>query len=789
MRTLKTKIFFISLSLLVCLGVIFGIYSVITTIVYQKLRLETIRRTIKYEAARANNLVTLIERSVLQLSTSGHLFYYSQSIEIGEMSALEMLKSFPAATGGGFWFEPYSYNPAIFRMGIHAFYDKETGQVRLDEIQDDYDYHNLSWYREIIEKVQKEYQVVWVQPYIDDTTFMIVTTAGAGIYNEKKELLGISIIDWELDEVVKELATIKPTENSIVMMYDPNHDFIVAHTYHREIPEILPADKIKTRIPGTIESASKTWKEEYDVGIQLVMMNDTEHLALSRVMNNEWQLIVYAPLDEIFLDTAQRNLLFTAAFVLCSIFILWSAYQILSKIVYKPIKKLTTTVEQISLGHLDIKTEVNSKDEIGMLALAFNKMTQDLKNSIEAYKKEHSEKERIATELNIAAEIQSSMLPCIFPPYPDRTEFDIYASMKPAKEIGGDFYDFFFIDEDTLAIVIADVSGKGVPASLFMVITKILIENNAYVCKNPKDVLQAVNNTLYENNDTGMFVTVFMGYYYIKANKFVYVNAGHNPPLLKRKEDNFEYLDSKPSNILGWKKNAVFTEFEINLNENDTLFLYTDCVTEATNENLDLFSEARLREVLNKNANLPLEELLNTIKQEIDLYANGTEQADDITMLALKINPLIALKNQRRDAVATISIKTFDAKIENLPAAIDFINNILEAHNCSKKDQNNINLAAEEIIANIVGHAYIQENNGTFTIKIEVNDGNAIIIFEDYGVPFDPLEKQPPDVHLPLEEREIGGLGIFLVKNLMDKVIYNRIDDKNVLTLVKTLKK
>lgn len=246
------------------------------------------------------------------------------------------------------------------------------------------------------------------------------------------------------------------------------------------------------------------------------------------------------------------------------------------------------------------------------------------------------EKERIGAELNVATKIQASMLPCIFPAFPNRKEFDIYASMLPAKEVGGDFYDFFLIDDDKLAVVIADVSGKGVPAALFMVIAKTLLKNNAQYGKSPKEVFETVNDLLCENNEAGMFVTAFMGILDIPTGLFTYVNAGHNPPMIKRMGENCEWLPTKPGFVLAGMDGMSYKQDEITLKQGDVLFMYTDGVTEAVNRQDELFTEPRLLEVANRHKDSELRELLTNIKSEIDLFANGAEQADDITMLAVR---------------------------------------------------------------------------------------------------------------------------------------------------------
>lgn len=255
-------------------------------------------------------------------------------------------------------------------------------------------------------------------------------------------------------------------------------------------------------------------------------------------------------------------------------------------------------------------------------------------------KKDNEEKERISAELNVATEIQTSMLPSIFPAFTDREEFDIYATMQPAKEVGGDFYDFFSIDDDHIAVVIADVSGKGVPAALFMVVAKTLIKNHAQSGLTPVEVFALVNAQLCENNEVGMFVTAFMGVFEISTHQFTCVNAGHNPPLLKRADGSFEYLKLHTGFVLGGMEEIKYKQLEMQLANGDELYLYTDGVTEATNAKDELYGEERLLSVLNRNAGLKPEALLASIQKDIDSFVNEAPQFDDITMVAFNIGSI-----------------------------------------------------------------------------------------------------------------------------------------------------
>ena len=317
---------------------------------------------------------------------------------------------------------------------------------------------------------------------------------------------------------------------------------------------------------------------------------------------------------------------------------------ILRRKVIRPIDQLTQATgafiqnneEELAEGTATVNVpEIRTGDEVEVLADSFRKMEEDMISYIRSFMEITAEKERIGAELNVATQIQADMLPRIFPAFPERREFDIYATMDPAKEVGGDFYDFFLVDEDHLAVVIADVSGKGVPAALFMVIAKTLIKNHAQNRDTPGAVFTQTNEQLCEGNDAGLFVTAWMGVLEISTGQFVYVNAGHNPPLLKRAGGQFEWLKSRPGFVLAGMEGIRYRENTLQLEPGDELYLYTDGVTEATNSSQELFGEERLQAALNEEPDLPVHKLLPKIKGCIDAFVGEAEQFDDITMLGL----------------------------------------------------------------------------------------------------------------------------------------------------------
>lgn len=286
--------------------------------------------------------------------------------------------------------------------------------------------------------------------------------------------------------------------------------------------------------------------------------------------------------------------------------------------------QLTDTLEQIQTG-----------DELQELAQSISTMEHDIIRYITHVQQVTAEKERIGAELDIATHIQSSMLPCIFPAFPDRKEFDIYASMNPAKEVGGDFYDFFMVDDSHLAIVMADVSGKGIPAALFMVIGKTLIKDHTQPGVSLGSVFADVNNLLCASNSEGMFITAFEGVLNLTTGEFRYVNAGHEVPFLYR-EGRFQAYKIKPGFILAGMEDMRYCEGVLTLEPGDKIFQYTDGVTEATNARNELYGKERLDAVLNRNSGKLPDEIIGAVKEDIDSFVGDAPQFDDITMLCLE---------------------------------------------------------------------------------------------------------------------------------------------------------
>lgn len=407
-------------------------------------------------------------------------------------------------------------------------------------------------------------------------------------------------------------------------------------------------------------------------------------------------------------------------------------------------------------------------------------LQQSMADIQDAYAIINAQKERMQDELNIGKEIQLSMLPQEFPAYPERQEFSIFGSMHAAREVGGDFYDFFFIDEDRLCVCIGDVSGKGVPAALFMAITKVLIQSRTADDISTASILTHVNDEISKNNEATMFITVFLGIINVQTGEMTYTNAGHNPSFIKREDRELERLTDLHGPVVGAIDGIAYKEGQANLHQHDLLFMYTDGVTEAMDPGRNLYNEGRLVEVLKSEYESP-EDLIAQVEVSVREFENGAEQADDITMLAF-----LYCKEPVDVARASFSIT-----IPNQLSEIDTVNDQFEAfaerHEISFKVITRMKMVFDELINNTISYGYKDDDEHEIAIDIDLYGERLMTTITDDGIPFNPFAQDKPDTSLSLEDRDIGGLGIHLVKNTMDEYSYKRGIDKNQVTLIKYL--
>jgi len=775
-KTVKSKILITAIIMLTILMSAFACYTVVSRMKTKQLMVQNYVFSIDKFVQDINKKIIRYEDNVLDLARIGSLFYKTdKSIELTNKTVIKIFENYPDSLGGGIWFEPYIVDKSQKRVCFYAYRNKEN-QVVLDESfsSEEYDYHNQGWYKQIISKVTPENNVVWSEPYYENqgsNTLMI--TVGTGIY-VNNELIGISTVDWEISTIIEDVSKMKPLEktfsmykngneikNSFALFGNKDYDYIIATSDPYLNNDELIGHSLK-EIP---------WYADNLYWITYITYHDKKYIPFYKTLRNGMVLVICVPKWEMFreIDNYYKNMLIVLFLIGLGIPAL--LYFSMNKYIINPIAKLKDIASKISNGE-DVNIKIEKPEEFAQLASTYDKMTKDIKAVTH-------ERAKINSELSIAKSIQASSLPNVFPPFPDKCEFDIFASMEPAKEVGGDFYDFYFINDTKFMFLIADVSGKGVPAALFMMTVKTLINNSSQINDNPKELIEKINKKICETNKEGFFVTMLAGIVDIKTGELSIINCGHNLPLIKRQNGSYEYLKLESNVPLGVFDDAEFEIYNTVMLPGDVIYTYTDGVTEAVNADNEIYGEQKLYECLNGIKEVEPITIAQKVKDSIQTYAGSALQSDDITMLIFKHN------GGAKADKGLNNMKTFKQLVtqENYKTFYTWLHDACQEWGINDDLTNKMDMCAEEIFANVAFYAY-PEKQGMIDVSLNKFDNNIIFEFKDEGIEYNPLEKPDPDITLPPEERPLGGLGIYMVKNLADKIYYKREDNKNVLTLI-----
>ena len=512
---------------------------------------------------------------------------------------------------------------------------------------------------------------------------------------------------------------------------------------------------------------------EWDMGGGVLGYLRASQLGFVRVSRTgNYQLMIAISADEVFRWRFMLMTVVSLAFLGVFVSVYVQASLLLRDVVVRNIDRTNETLSRITEGELDEQVQVIDPVEFAELSSGINATVGSLKDAIAA------EAARIDRDLATARAIQESALPRTFPPFPEIEAFDVYASMVPAREVGGDFYDIFLVGDHTVCFLVADVSGKGVPASLFMMAAKTEIANNVAVGMDLAVALQTANWHLTQGNDAGMFVTVWAALLDYETGELTYVNAGHNPPLL-RHEGSWEWLRQRGGLFLGAFETAKYRASTLMLEPGDELLLYTDGVNEAFDPHGEQYGEERLEAFLGAHATLHPHALVDVLGTELHTWADGADQSDDITMLVLEygVPP---------EASGSITV---DAEIPKLSDVLDLVHNELAQRRCPITVQHQLDIVIEELFVNVCNYAY-EGAEGPGKCRVEyvynANPHALVVSITDWGVPFDPLAHDDPEMPSSASETRVGGLGIFMVKRLTDDVTYLRDGDANVVAIKKT---
>ncbi len=646
----------------------------------------------------------------------------------------------------------------------------------------DYNYHAMDWYT-IPKLLRKNY---WSEPYYDDGGGnMVFTTYSRPLYDKQGNIYAILTADLSLRWFTAVVSRMKPSERAYTFMVSRNGYYLTHTDPDRIMNETIFSATMEMEDSKVREIGKKML--DGDKSSILFMNDDTLSYAFfAPITHTGWSVCTVCPTSDILDSLHQMTIYVGIIGILGSLILLIVSMRVIKSLT-APLTLFASSAREIAQGNFSTKLpDIHTHDEMKELHNSFSHMQQSLVHYIDELKSTTATKERIESELSIAREIQMGMIPKIFPPFPERNDVDLYAILRPAKEVGGDLYDFF-IDENKLYFTIGDVSGKGVPASLFMAVTRSLFRSVATHLQTPSKIVQSMNGSIAETNESNMFVTLFVGVLDLTTGNLQYCNAGHNPPVFISPSGEPRFMTVKPNIPVGLFDAFEFVNEVCVIETGVTLFLYTDGLTEAENYHKELYSEARLLTTLQANAACPPKALTEVMNHSIADHVNGCEQSDDLTILCIKFKEYTRTNNDTSKTVNMHKEITLNNEVEELSLLIPFTEELCDELNLSPAMASGLNLVLEEAVSNIILYGYPDKRKDKIRLNVCNSENKLIFTLSDHGVPFDPTIAPETDVSLSAEERPVGGLGIFLIRKMMDRVEYQRTDDTNILTMIKKL--
>ena len=613
-----------TLALLFTLGIIVVSVAIIAFYRDKELLIASNDASISSFEGQINTEIAALEKNALDLALMGNIYYQQGKLQkVGEFFTEQILQNYPNSMGNGLYFLPYKIYENQKIACIHALWN-DDGKIEMlpSCVNSTFDYFKQNWYSKIKKDLLSGRILSWTRPYKSTQLDVPMTTIGVGIY-DGDDLVGMSTVDWELGTILKSILKIKPTSRSFVLFADKTNDCIIATT-----EEGIDNSAIMGKSLNEIKWYSNKLKNG-----KIFDYKGMKYIPYVKRLKNGMFLIVNVPLWELFGNAVHHLIVLLSVLLVCIFFIVFVLYRVLKRNINTPIDTLTDIAQKISQGDLDKTIYLEEPSELAKLAAAFNKMKTDIKTHLTELAKVSAEKEKMASKLAIAKTIQESALPKDFP---KNEYFDLQASMIPAREVGGDFYDFFPIDENRIGLVMADVCGKGITAALYMMSAKTVIKNMLQAGYPLKKAVKKANNSLCNSSAPLMFLTAFIGVLDLRTGEIEYINAGHCPPLKQTKKE-YNYIEVSKNMVIGVMADYDYKVDKLTLLENERLFLYTDGVTEAqTNEN-EFMGEERLLKILNQKE-VSLSQTPDYVYECIHKFIKGAPQFDDITMMAVEFH-------------------------------------------------------------------------------------------------------------------------------------------------------
>lgn len=630
MKSLSLKI---SISILTAVFLIFAAVIIYNYLISRDLLLKNVESNAMHLAdSKAQQIEKLLENAAFIPRSLAHALH-SLDYQEGELQELltAIVRGNDEVFGSCIAFEPYAFDPDSIYFAPYSY--RNGNEVSFKYLNSPIiDYFTQEWYSVSAESGKGH----WTEPYFDEGGGNVLMCTYSYPFFDKKGFRGVVTIDLTLDWLRHFIESIKIYDNGYAFLISARGTLIVDPTSAQhemknifEIAELIGHEEL--RLVGESMMRGESGFKPYDAP----QLAGDEWLYYTPLKSSGWSLAVILPESEFMTDlhTLNRDLLFivAAGFIILLIIVIF-----ISRRITRPLTSLASVASVIGKGNFDAALPPgHSKDEIGQLSASIEQMQTELKNYIRNLRETTAAKEKIESELQIARDIQLGIIPKIFPPFPHIDHLDLYAMLKPARDVGGDLYDFFFIDDKHLCFAIGDVSGKGVPASLFMAITRTLLRSEAKNAEDPELIVAEMNNDLCKDNVNAMFVTLFLGVLNIETGHLRYCNAGHNYPFLVRNGKG-GVLDNTHGTPLGAMPHLDYGKSELNLGSGDMLYLYTDGITEAINSKIEQYTEDRLLNVIRERHSNDAQEIANSVLKDLTTFVGEAEQFDDITMLCIK---------------------------------------------------------------------------------------------------------------------------------------------------------
>ena len=689
-----------------------------------------------------------------------------------------MLQNNPDFYNCSIAFEPYYFRDKGRYFSAYSKHDGDSIRT-IQGGSDSYQYFYMDWY--LMPMLLN--QPSWTEPYMDfdvpTNTNNMVTSYCDVIKDRQGKVIGVINTSLSLSWLSQTISAIKPYPNSYSIMIGRGGTYFVHPDTTKITRQTIFTQTLEQ--PDTAKTKLGHAMQRGEDGMMHTTINGVSSYVFYQPLGNTGcSMAIVCPESDIFGGFNRLRHTVDAIVAISLMLMLYFFIRIITREL-NPLQRLAEEAETIASGQFDVKLpDFKRIDEIGQLSHSFGNMQQSLVKYIDELKETTSQKVSIERDLRIASAIQKGMVPDKFPSRADRDDVQIYASLTPAKEVGGDLFDFYFRDEK-LFFCIGDVSGKGVPASLFMAVTRAVFRTISVRESMPDRIMATMNKIIADMNRSNMFVTLFVGVLDLPTGRMYYCNAGHDAPLLIGAGVGTLPCDS---NIpVGFRPSWKYTLQEAQIFTDTTIFLFTDGLTEAMDANQSQFQMERVTDVASQalaQQHQEPQQLISEMTEAVHQFVGDAEQSDDLTMMAIQY-----IRQQSNVRLRKSIVLPNDT--QEVPRLNDFVGEVCQAVGLDSIVAMQVKLAIEEAVVNVMKYAYPQGTRGDVTVEAVSNDVRLKFTIIDSGKPFDPTVLPEVDTTLSAKDRRIGGLGIHIVRQFMDSINYERNSNLNILTIRKNL--